>query len=395
MPSSRGIRRLSLRRGARVAVAIAGLFAAARTGFAAQDAVSPLDALYKEYAANGSDALAGRLRTRADLKPLADLNVKKIRAWLGVWDRAKAAFALDLADVVAPLSQGLEITLLSEGRLYVISRLAPLGAAPAEDDFELTWHKAAMAQLASRMQVATEDIYLDTLERRYTTRRGAASVPLDPRFTLQRGIVQEQRCWQQQSFGASRPPTVIVAPLNSSQEPVPQIPAGLNYLQPEVPTEVPTLKRCLIEGVRRFAAAAGSPETTTEATLRTGWLQFQLGLRADALATIDRVQPGTDQTLDYFESLFRGRILEADGRLPQAEAAYRSAIDVNRSAQSARIGLAATLFRLHRLEEALKEAAGVRALPADSIDPWWTYLGGDARFLPMWMADVRHKAAAR
>src|SRR5262249_29642680 len=112
------------------------------------------------------------------------------------WDRTKAAYLLELAVASGPISRSAQIALLAEGRLYVISRQAPIGTSPQDDEFEVVWHTAAIGQLEEFVNWTTENLYLDTLDRRYTTRPGGPKLTLDPRFAFQRAVATEQYCWR-------------------------------------------------------------------------------------------------------------------------------------------------------------------------------------------------------
>jgi hypothetical protein len=47
------------------------------------------------------------------------------------------------------------------------------------------------------------------------------------------------------------------------------------------------------------------------------------------------------------------------------------------------------LFKLDRVADARAAAIAARQQPPDTVDPWWTYLGADARFIPRWRAELR------
>src|SRR5262249_49125931 len=140
------------------------------------------DALYRLYASGNYDVVAKQLVTVADLNLLNPPKPVELRKWLGAWDRTKAAYLLELALASGPISRSAQIALLAEGRLYVISRQAPIGTSPQDDEFEVVWHTAAIGQLEEFVNWTTENLYLDTLDRRYTTRPGGPKLTLDPRF---------------------------------------------------------------------------------------------------------------------------------------------------------------------------------------------------------------------
>ncbi len=118
-------------------------------------------------------------------------------------------------------------------------------------------------------------------------------------------------------------------------------------------------------------------------------MQYQLGAYPDALKTIERAGTTEDAELTYWMQLFRGRILDGLERYADAERAYRAALAARPAAQSAGVGLALTLFKLDRVTDARAAAMAARQQPRDTVDPWWTYLGADARFIPRWRAELR------
>lgn len=356
-------------------------------------APSPFDALYQQYAAGDYDVVARTIRTVADVNALNPPEPLKLRKWLGAWSRAKAAYVLELAATMSDMSSRGSLALISEGRLFVISRRPALGASAVDDGFELAWHKAALGVLEGKMLYAAQDLYLDTLERRYTTKSSASPlVRLDPRFVLERGVALEQECWLESSRpipGASVSSVSNPGVTTQGPPPSPDVPSMPSALPPATMTP----KGCLLEGAKRFVTAARAPETAAEANMRLAWLQFQLGQLQGALVAINRADPGGDKELAYWTELFRGRILNGLNRDVDAERAYRAALASHPDAQSANIGLALTLFRLRKVDDARALASDIRRAPTNIADPWWTYLGADARFVSQWIADIRKLVA--
>lgn len=359
---------------------------------------TPFDRLYQDYVGGDYDAITRALPSARSLAVLqAPPDAGKLRKWLGnKWDRTKAVFLLEFAGAEAQFAPGAAITALSEGRLFVISRPTPLGQTKEEDAFELAWHKAAMSFLEDRLFVSTQELYLDTIQRRYSPLPGAPNVTLDPRFALHRAVAQEQKCWNDRMLitqtsataGLSVPASNGVGDVTvqgSAASPVDMRQVGPAS---SVPTEIATRKNCLAEGVRRYGVAM-APETATEAFTRSAWMQYQLGAYPDALKTIERAETTEDAELTYWMQLFRGRILDGLERYADAERAYRAALAVRPAAQSAGVGLALTLFKLDRIADARAAAMAARQQPPDAVDPWWTYLGADARFIPRWRAELR------
>jgi tetratricopeptide (TPR) repeat protein len=349
---------------------------------------TPFDTLYRSYADGHYDAVADEINTLADLNALNPPKPVELRKWLGAWDRMKAAYLLELAAAAGPISRSAQIALLSEGRLYAISRTTPLGTSPQDDEFELLWHKTAIAELEQTVLWTYENLYLDTLDRRYTARPSGPRLTLDPRLVFQRAVATEQQCWHA--------PVGIQGSLLGVSNVDVSDKAGLVYTDPQAafPNAAArplTRKECLAEGVKRFTAVAAAPEIAAEAFTRAAWLKAQLGSYKEALEIIDRAGATDDETIVYWRRLFRARILAGLNRDEDAEREYRAALEVRASAHSASVGLALTLFKERRVDEARALAASIRQAPPDVVDPWWTYLGADARFVTKWLEDVRGK----
>ena len=358
---------------------------------------TPFDRLYSDFEAGDYDVITRTVTSPRGLTVLqAPGDAGKLRKWLGKWDRIKAVFLLEFAGAQAQYAPGAAITALSEGRLFVTNRPAPLGQSAEDDALELAWHKGAMAMLEDRMFVTTQEQYLDTLQRRYTLAVGGPAIKIDPRFALERGVSQEQRCSndlsQMSTSSATARPGVGSSPTSDAGDVMIAGSAPANrpgFVTTPQTTELFTRKDCLNEAVRRYGVATATPETATEAFTRTAWLQYQLGAYPDALKTIERGHAIDDVELTYWTNLFRGRILDSLERFGDAERAYRAALAVRPAAQSAGVGLALTLFKLDRVSDARAAAMAARQQPPDTVDPWWVYLGADARFIPRWRAELR------
>jgi tetratricopeptide (TPR) repeat protein len=356
-------------------------------------ATTRFDTLYRSYATGNYDAIDHEIKTVADLNALNPPKPEELRKWLGAWDRAKAAFLLELAVAAGPISRSAQTALLSEGRLYVITRATPLGTSPSDDEFEVLWHKTAIAQLEGVPYLQAENLYLDTLDLRYSARRGRPKVTLDSRLAFQRAVAVEQYCWRApEGIGGSLPPPPTTNTDNSVRvvggQPLEIVPG----IENKNLARFLTRKECLNDGAKRFAAVgASSPELAAEAFTRAAWLKAQLGSHKDALEIIDRAPETDDDVVTYWRHLFRARILNGLNRDDDAAREYRAALDAHASAHSANVGLALTLFKLGRVNEARDVAAAIRQTPADVVDPWWTYLAADARFVKKWVGELRGK----
>ena len=387
-----GVRRVAMAQGWPVAVAVAiNLIAAPLHPRAPQNpATTPFDTLYRSYADGHYDAVANEIKTVADLNSLNPPKPDDLRKWLGTWDRTKAAYLLELAAAAGPISRSAQIALLSEGRLYAISRTAPIGTSAQDDEFEVLWHKTAIAELERSVLWTYENLYLDTLDRRYTARPGGPRLTLDARLVFQRAVATEQYCWHApKGIAGSLPPP----PTSTSNQSVPLMGGQpIDIVPPNQGPRSLTHNECLADGAKRFAAVGGSaPEIAAEAFTRAAWLKAQLGSYKDALELIDRAGATDDGTVTYWRHLFRGRVLTGLNRDADAESEYRAALDARASAHSASVGLALTLFNQRRLDEARALATSIRQAPPDVVDPWWTYLAADARFVTKWVEEVREK----
>ncbi len=344
MSSHHGTRR-SLAGGAVSALVAVALGA----NLAAGPRTPSFDQLYRGYAAGDHDVVRRAIRTGADVHDAhAPLDEKGLRKWLGHWNCTKAAFLLEFAESESRLS-GHHLIAIAVGSRYVITRPTAIGDDAAEDTFEIAWHQLAVAVLEQGRWVQAQEAYLDTLSTRFATRPAGQHIPIDRRDALRRGLAREQFC----------------AALERSKQSV-----------------------CQIEAIRRYTQATLIPDTADEAFVRIAWLQTQRGEYAHALASLDRACPVGDPDLVYWQHLFRGRILDALDRLPEATAEYQAALGAHPGAHSAGVGLALTTFRLGQVDGAVAAAHAVETT-VDASDPWWTYLLGDARFLDRLRGELR------
>jgi tetratricopeptide (TPR) repeat protein len=301
--------------------------------------------------------------------------------WLGAWQPRKATFVLELAAVTTVVAPNWTGPLVLSGRRYVAERPNRRGASPAEDAFERLWHRTAIGLLQRIGRPSDEEEYLDTLRTR--RRAPANAAPDDDRWLLAYAIAAEQRCWN------DRPDLLRAGEHAANVTRASGAPATSGVSRSAIATERARQRACLSDAAGRFDAAAATEDAGAEARVRGAWMRFQLGQFREALHTIDGVAPGDDRELAYWASLFRGRIHDALGRQPDAERAYRAALDAWPDAQSAGVGLALTLFRMHRPAEADAVALAVRSRSAAVSDPWWTYPGADQRFVGRWLALLR------
>lgn len=131
-----------------------------------------------------------------------------------------------------------------------------------------------------------------------------------------------------------------------------------------------------------------------EARLRLGRVLGQQDRYEAALSELAQVVAAPpDRRLGYYAHLFIGEATQALGRLDEAQAAYRTAIELYPHTQSARIGLGAALraagdrsAAITAILPTLSEPVGSRDA---SDDPWWNYYDGDAANLTALMDRLR------
>lgn len=122
---------------------------------------------------------------------------------------------------------------------------------------------------------------------------------------------------------------------------------------------------------------AGRREATTEALARVAY--------AESIASED--------FLIYMARFFRGRIYDRLDQRSEAEAAYRSALEMYPRAQSARLGLA-TLLHLRGDDTAARQLSESALHAPEGEDPWHVYHLGDYRRLPLYIDQMRAALSA-
>jgi tetratricopeptide (TPR) repeat protein len=138
----------------------------------------------------------------------------------------------------------------------------------------------------------------------------------------------------------------------------------------------------------RYDDALRHPDVATEAAVRKAWLLHRLLRHDEALALLNAAgDDPSDAAITYYRHLIRGRVLDTLGRLDDAVAAYRQALDLVPDAQSASIGLMTGLLRLGQHDEA--EALADRVQASQDADPWPDYWAGDYRYYPGIIARLR------
>ena len=342
---------------------------------------APLDQLFTVYAKGDRDVIARALRRSLDFQPLRLTDRRRLEQWLGPWDRTRAVFVLDLASHASHVAPAYTIPLLTAGRQYIFRGPIAGDPTPAARTFERLWHQAAIGML-QRYHLSTEiDAYVDAVVRS----RPALDPELRARLTFAGAVALEQRCWNERP-ALARSGTPIrdtnLAPRRPESKRA--VPARATPAD-----EVSRRLSCLSETASRFEAASTSEWLGAEARLRLAWARFQLGNHAEAQQALETLAGVTDRDLQYLARLFHGRILSAENRHEEAERAYRSALEIYPDAQSAGVGVALALAEMHRTEDAHAAALQVRGRAERAVDPWWTYLAADSRFIDRWLAELR------
>ena len=359
------------------------LFATATAGSAGSAHPAPaqggsLDATLAAYL-GGDTAIIARTFTRPrDFEVLR----RDLDRWLKSWDRGKALVLLEVSRVAGSVAPQYAATIVNVGRVYMETASGGDRAAPDFAAFVQTWHDAAAGVLQRASDPWKVEAYVTDV---LGTSTSASSGRLTGRLLLARAVAQERRCWDQRPALEQASPEVEV--LAKAADMV--VPDDLDGLaKAGRAAKVRSHLTCLGEALTRLEAAARD-DTRVEASVRAGWILFQMGRSQDALNRLEIVPPGDDRDLAFWLALFRGRALDALGRVADSVAAYRSALALVPTAQSAGIGLALELVRLDRRAEADQRARALRSAGAAGPDPWSFYMNGDDRLVDDWLKQLR------
>jgi hypothetical protein len=370
------------------ALLAAGLTAAISLARPALVAESPLDHVLSAYQSGDRDVVARTFRGSIDFHALRMPDERRITRWLGSWQRDKAAFLLELANASGLNAPAYTLPLLIAGQRYVVTRPGSRARSAADDEFELLWHRVALGILERGRFFPQAPRYLAAL--RTLSGTSSSDVTSDPHLLLGRAIVEEQRCWNgRPTLGRAGAPVADVIRASAGRRGNGELPPDWTGAMGVIAMKSEEHRQCLLEVLARLDASARHEETSAEVRVRRAWSLFQLDRVSEALTAIDGVDPGDDRDLAYWASLFRARIADALGRDVDAEAAYRTALEIAPGAQTAGVGLAFQLFRLNRFAEAEDVAVAVRNVSAATEDPWWSYLNADGRFIERWIAQLR------
>ena len=328
-----------------------------------------LDPLLTAYTAGDHEVVARSLLTSNDFRKLRLLDGRRLDRWLGPWSIVKTDFLIELVDRASAVAPAYVGALVTTGQRYVFNR-GPAGASAQDDAAERRWHLIAVGVLQQRLMGAQILGYVDALHARRPLPANAGV--WDPRIHLARGIGQEQVC--RMLHATARNDRLL-----SEFEGKAATPPAVRQMAIE----------CMQTALRFLENAAASDAVRDEARTRAGFAAFQLGRNDDARAALNGATGSADRTVAYWRALFLGRVSDALGADADAERAYREAVRLFPDAQTARIGLALALFRLHQDDDAGEAVLAARRVRADGVDPWETYFDGDARFVAGWLAAMR------
>jgi hypothetical protein len=338
----------------RAAMGSAAAAAAAATLVAQSLTVSFTDALtYYDLGEHETVARALATSIGADPARVIPMLARDAEAWIAAAApaeaprrrRAAAAFALELG--WAGLDTQFEVSReATEWACQLLRRAGP------PTGFERRWHVAALALLAGSFE------HPDASQPALPPHIGhvAARFPGEPRLALARALLDERRFWIERT--QFTPEFVAIGERGL---------AG--------------------RAVEALAPAAAHAETRAEARLRLGFFEHRRGDGKAALEHLAAAALGDDDgSRVYLAHLFAGWTHERAGRMDEAIAAFRRALEAV-NGLSAALGLAVRLYAEDRRDEAdqVVRAALAAALP----DPWKSFGYGEYRRMPQLMAELR------
>ena len=170
---------------------------------------------------------------------------------------------------------------------------------------------------------------------------------------------------------------------------------GSASVQPGLETGLDEVARTFYDAaddtaVRKLTPLFNDPDVGAEAALRVGHLQL-IELRFDqALAALEvAARRSQSDYVTYLAYFLKGRTLERQDKLEEAEQAYARAVAAVPNAQSAALADAALLMRRGRTDEAnALMAASFDARPRPP-DPWRLFPMGDYYRWPAEIAALR------
>jgi tetratricopeptide (TPR) repeat protein len=262
----------------------------------------------------------------------------------------EAAFAIELAEPGLFSSRG-PVRDQAEALLARHTRFIRHPLEPQE--FERLWHYAVLTLLQATLRPNVLDVFAGRALDRF---------PDEPRFLLARAIAADQR-------------TAAGGPLRWASP------------NPATVASVEAAKAL-------YELVLGRPEVSTEARIRLAFLLHRQGKNDEALIRLDEAaaRPIEDGMLRYLHQLFRGQVLADLNRVDESLAAYRAALAILPSAQSARVAIMNTLYKQGDRAGAEALAEQVQTEPVGLMDPWWIYWQGQYRLHLQVMARLREVA---
>jgi len=327
---------------------------------------SNLDTLISRYIAVGRPAIQQAFPTEQAFRTSRGDIFQKTRDWRQQWTPTGSTFLLELS--AWGLEQGWvdSVVVLRAAGDLVLRRSALVGTSAAQDTYEVTFHRAAVALLISSRLFDEAERYLDLVRLRVV----AAPVPgeprlIDPSLVLTRALLADAR---------TAPGFVSTASRGTGLDGRPN----------------DALKDALERADMAYLAAARVPELAPEANVRRAFVQHRLGRHNDALALLSKMAgDNPDTPVRYWRELFLGRTLEALSRPAEAALAYERAGALYPGAQTPGVALASLHQRQGEVDKAIRWAVEVRSAAAGRLDPWWQYWAGDLRRYPVWLAELR------
>ena len=344
-----------------------------------------LDALLAAYRGGDTRIVDLTFAESGDFqRKLGGNDPRELERWLGPWDAAKALLLLEIAKTATRVGTRYTAPVIVAGRRYLRNAQHDGPTTTDAAAFARLWHRTALGLLQGGSDPWRIDEHLADIEKSAGGR--SATGPRDPRLALAGAIARERTCW------ADRPtldhPAAEIDELSRAAGV--KIDADLDGPRKgQIEARAARYKTCLGEALGLFDGTKANDETRAEASVRGGWVLFQLGRFQDAFDWLAGATPGDDRELAYWLGLIRGRVLTSLGRHQDALAAYQAAHTLFPQAQTGGIGFALALMRLGRDGEADEAARALRTKPTAARDPWSGYLEGDRRFVDVWLDQLR------
>jgi tetratricopeptide (TPR) repeat protein len=283
------------------------------------------------------------------------------------WSRARPAFLLEVAAAMTGGTSQRDFfgsyripQYLKTGMSLIAARPSTVGTEPLEDRFELLWLQAALGVAQGIQQYWLQQDLIDIAMPRFTDPRLTPLVNTT-RIPLARGIAAAGLCCWRRIEG--------------------------EIIQIVPPSERRSMS--MEHALRMFTEAATVPALYTEAMVRGAVLLHQNGREADAIAWFDRIPPHEDRALGYVHYRTLGRVLDGTPRAEDAAVAYRAALKFEPMSQLAGIGLAASLLRAGRPDDAGVAAEAARRMSGEPGAFETAYRRADRRFVSEWLTEIR------